>query len=274
MIRQPRQTIEEFRLEVQLTAAKYLVVEGPSDARFFTAWLKQHFESVAVHVLPVEGIEIPDEEIQTSGMNVGNRSRVVLLARELHDEADTVRCLADRDCGEHLDEHDYATLLWTDFPALESYTVSKSVLEHANLISFGARLPEAEELLSGLAFALRELFAVRVHHPHLPRPKYSAGMGKQPNPLSAFDVSKVLTPAVAKSSQSYQRSEASDPRHYSYGHDISELLLAAFANVLKNSCGISRREAVEAALLGALLAVAELEQEPLFAGLIEWVQAA
>jgi hypothetical protein len=269
----PRQRLTEYFLEVELTARKHVVVEGRSDERFLRAWLRGLPGCPSVTITPVENLDIPPDVLVDSGLTDGNRSRVLVVGARAADRGVPVRCVADRDCGQNVEEFDFETVVWTDYPAIESYVVSEHVLDTANLLSFGERLPGAEVLIRGLAFALRELYAVRTHHPHLPRPNYSAGLDRRTPQLECFDVTAVVPTPLRPEIPKYQRPDAkSDPRTYAYGHDVAELLLAAFANALKNQAGLRTLEAVENALRSAIQAEGSYRDEALFRRLLAWLQ--
>lgn len=268
----PRQRLAEFLLEVQLTSRKHLVVEGRADERFIRAFLQGADGSRSVTITPVEKLEISMEDLVPLGFPDGNRGRVVVVAvRALQGDV-TLLCIADRDCGHRVDEFCIETLLWTDFPAIESYAVTADILEKANLLGFGGRLPDGNILLAALSHALRELFAVRLQNPYLGRPNYAAGLQAKAPALDKFEVRETLSPALRSKVDAYPRPDIDeDPRAYAYGHDVGELLLAAFANALKNQAGLKNLEAVEGALRSAIQAEGSYVNEPLFRKLATWI---
>lgn len=267
-----RLSLDEYLLEASLSARKHIVVEGPTDRRFFDGWLLDVGAVGSVSVTAVEYLDVNDAEVLRRKLPLGNRARVLVVAAKASDEGVDLRCVADRDCGHDVETYTYETLRWTDYPALESYAVSVETLDRANLLGFAGRLPEGGQLLEALAHALREMFAVRVQHQHLPRPKFEAGLPvKGLLGLKSFDVRAVVSPALGKHVAEYARSKSSEPRDYAYGHDVAELLYAAFGNTLKNQLGLSKIEAVEAVLLSATQLVGSFRVEPLFSGLEEWI---
>lgn len=268
----PSLELEELFLETSLTSNRHIVVEGPSDARFLRAWAQDIAGGQYVVVTSVETLNIAPDGPISLGLNDGNRARVVFVAREAQEKSADLRCVADRDCGHQVEKHTYDTLEWTDYPALESYAVQAAVLDRANLLSFREKLPEAAELLPSLAFALRELFTVRMHNEHLEKPKYSAGLKSNDRSLSSFDVAAAVRGKISDDVSSYERpSENQDPRSYAYGHDIAELLLAVYGNTLKNQVGLGGREAIEDALRGAVQVVGTYGDEAMFRSLAAWV---
>lgn len=255
-----------------MTSRKHLVVEGGADARFMRAWLLGLPGGDNVVVTSVDKIDIPDAHLILLGLTIGNRGRVIAVAKSADDGNLDIRCVADRDCNQNVEDHKYTTLLWTDFPALESYALDDAVLERANLLSFRGLLPAGSELLQLLVFPLRELYAVRERNPNLPTPKYSKGFTKKAK-LDEFDVTQTVDHAIRDEINKYERSTSPDPRTFAYGHDIGELLLASYGNTLKNKAGLRDLEALESALLSAVQATGKYINEPLFRLLTEWINA-
>lgn len=179
----PRQRLNEYFLEIKLTNRKHIVVEGRTDQRFFRVWLDGLRDIEAqVAVTAVESLEVPTADLFAIGLADSNRSRVIVVAAKASESGANLRCIADRDCGHDVVNHIYDTLLWTDYPAIESYAVEARTLDIANQLSFGGHLPSADQLLGPLSFALSELFAVRCHHQHLPKPNHKSGLKKSRQP--------------------------------------------------------------------------------------------
>jgi hypothetical protein len=267
---EPKQLLSEFLLEAELGSKKHIIVEGPADKRFLQVWLRQ--QRLAPVITVVSTLNIPMASLEEIALNEGSRSRVILVARRAVSAVDKIRCIADRDAGQDVAEHQYPTLIWTDYPSVESYAIDAETLDAANLLSFGERLPPSSDLMPGLSFALRELFAVRTKHPHLPKPKFSNGIPKK-GTLADFDVKKAVSSSTATDIDNLPRSNEKDPRSYAYGHDIGELLLAAFPNTLKNQAGLGTLEAVESALRSALQATGAHLTTPLFTSLAAWLKS-
>lgn len=270
----PRQRLDEFFLEITLTGRKHIVVEGRADQLFIRAWLDDHSDAKwRVPVTTVDSLEVKVADVFNFGLTEGNRSRVIVVAAIAKERKVNLRCIADRDCGHDVEKYSFDTLVWTDFPAVESYVVEPKALEKANLLSFGGFLPPASELLEQLSFALSELFAVRCRHQYLQTPNYKAGLKGRRATLDKFDVVPAVPAEIRHKVPGYKRPSASDPREYAYGHDIGELLLAAYANELQNKAGLMGLKAVEAALRSAIQAAGTFVQEPLFVELARWIEA-
>lgn len=267
----PRLKLDELLLEVEFTSKRYLLVEGPTDKRFFSAWVLDIEVDDKVIVTCVEDIEIDDDLVLLAGLNDSNRSRVIVAAKQASNATERLVGIADRDCGHGVEENACSALKWTDFPSLESYAVEEEILDRANLLGFSGKLPAAREYFAGLSFALAELFCVRLRNEHLPAPKYDAGFARTPRDLATFDVARAVDTRIRSEVGSYERPNHDDVRTFAYGHDVAELLLAAYGNALKNQAGLQTREAVEGALLSAVQIVGKYKHEPLFAGLAHWI---
>lgn len=268
----PRLKLDELFLEIRLTSRRHIIVEGPTDQRFLQAWLHDVDTKNTVAVTSVEMLDIATDSVLALGFGDGNRGRVVAAAAHAAAAAVDLRAVADRDCGHHVSEHAYATLCWTDFPALESYALDAATLERANLLSFNEKLPNGAELLALVAPALRELFAVRTANENLAKPDYKAGL-KSGGSLANFDVAAAIHISLRKDVPGYARSASSDPRDYAYGHDIGELIFGEYRNTLRNQVGLNTASAVESALRSAVQAVGSYKNEPMFVQLREWIAA-
>lgn len=270
----PRQKLSEYFLEIRLTKAKHIVVEGRTDQNFIQAWLDDLGEAASrAAVVTVDSLEVPTTDVLAHGLTDGNRGRVIVVAAKASEGGIDLRCVADRDCGHDVATHNYETLLWTDYPAMESYAVDARTLDKANLLSFGGHLPSAGQLLGQLAFALSELFAVRRQHQFLPNPDYKAGLRDRRATLDQFDVAAAVSVEVRPLVAGYERPSGKDPREFAYGHDIGELLLAAYGNELRNRAGLMGLKAVEGALRSAIQAAGTYVDERLFVLLREWIGA-
>jgi hypothetical protein len=89
--------------------------------------------------------------------------------------------------------------------------------------------------------------------------------------LCNFNVQAAVEVSIRSQVKNYERPSAKDPRYFAYGHDVGELLLAAYGNQIKNQAGMRTLSAVEGALRSAVQAVGAFIEEPLFAGLADWI---
>lgn len=270
----PKSKLRELLKEAELTATSYLIVEGRTDRSFYKEWLRQAGKGQELRPLVVEAVdaidlgETSDVELQ---LPKGARSSVILIALAASKKPVDIRCIADRDCGHHVDKVQVEELWWTDFPALESYLFESDTLDTVNRMAFGERLPDGAKLVATLAPVLRELYTVRLHNESLRAPDISKGYGKSKNPVD-FDVRKAVAPEVAAVAHTYTRPSEGDPRSYAYGHDIADLLLHQFGNEIKNQAKIPHREALEAHFRWCLLVSKTFDSSVLAAKLSSWLK--
>ena len=274
----PRLRPQEMIREAELTKQKFLVVEGPTDRNFYSRWLTgnvgQGLSGQEVIVVAVETIDLPAEDLLQIGLNDGNRSRVLLFASLAADSAADIRFIADRDCGHNVSDFKMHGLLWTDYPALESYAFTGQILGILNAHFLGERLPSGDVLVRDLSKVLLELFTVRMHNEHLPTPNLAKGFPKNSKKPSDFDVSKTVDSSIGAASVTYVRPQFVDPREIVYGHDLAEILMHLYGNAIKTQAGYSRSEALENAMRAVLLIEKSIGSEPLFVELGSWAVGA
>lgn len=267
-----RKSLKEFRHELNLSQDKHVVVEGHSDRRFYSAWLDAHdfLDGVSVHA--VDTLQVEDDLVRELELPGGARGRVIALARETQDRHDRVLCVADRDTGHDVDEFRYRTLIWTDYPALESYVMHPKLFRMAHQLCLQGTVNDSEKLYRDLAIALGRIWQTRLLNPHLEAPNYKKGI-KGGVGLAEFDVCKAVRPGTKIERGGGEVELPSDVRAYSYGHDIAHLLFAAYAPQLKNKLHFGSEKALEVALLGTMLNSNLLASEKLFVQLETWARA-
>lgn len=267
-----RQPMRELFREVNLSGQRIVVTEGETDRRFFQSWAASLSISKKSKFVSVDWIDVPTSELVASGLNEGNRSRVIYLAARAADEDVDIRCVADRDCGHGVAEWSSRCLMWTDFPAIESYGFDVDTFTKLNLLSLnGAIKQDMDRLIADMSFVLRELFAVRKQHVHLPAPRYDRALRKGVL-ITDFDVSKAVGQSIDTSESFCPRSSDLDPRSFAYGHDISGVLMAAFSPEIKNKAHVRDVEALEACLRTAIQVSNTYLCSPLFVRLSRWLE--
>lgn len=272
-------TLDEVATQIDLEGIKIVYVEGETDQRFYTAWAIRRLkvtelELIKLHKILIQSVNNVDTTTLSDDDNLNsnsNRTNVIRLAKEAHSKNINIRCIADRDVGHDCVNFNYPTLLWTDFPAIESYAVTPQILDSLNLLHLSRSLPDSRELIPQLSFALRKLFAVRKTNNHLPRPKYKKGLEKNSSSYT-FDVTKTVSHEICHSiPANLLPSDLDDPRTHSYGHDIAELLMAAYSSKIKNrkDGAIKDVVALENAMRNCILMYCD--NEPLFTSLYAWL---
>jgi hypothetical protein len=272
MSRKPLQLLSEFAAEVRLTGSRFLVVEGLSDLSFFKQWIAgaDFDEKTRPTVIPVGALEVDAGELIGLGLNDAERSRVIYVAMFLESEKlDLVRCVADRDAEHDVKRFAPSPLLWTDFPAIESYGFEASVLDTLNTLFLGGRLPDGADVITLVSPILLELYTVRTHNQHLPTPDIGKGLSWSKGGYS-FRVEKTVPPELANDVGDYARPSYSDPRLHAYGHDVCAVIICLFGNAVKNQAGVRNQETLEDMLRASVLVRAGIRTLPLFKQILDW----
>lgn len=269
--RGPRILPTELWTEARLTNRRVLVVEGPSDARFFKAWLTTKSKAIREQPLVVvtDEIDIPMEILVGLGLNDGARSRVIAAAVSASASNANARCVADLDCGEGDSDLDSPHLVWTDYPALESYVLRSEVLDHANMMHFEERLPPGSLVVEAIAPCLALLYAVRANYPDSEHPTPSKGFGTT-GVAGSFAIERTVHISRRADVSGITPTSYERPQEVAYGHDIAELMFALWANVLRNRVQVASPESLERILLNSMLAEGSFEDELLFRTILEW----
>lgn len=269
MAQPPRQTTQEFVREVARTGDRYVVVEGRADVGFYSLWLRRQIASVTgahvPHIVSVDSIQVDPGLLFDLRLPDSNRSRVLALAAD--QTAENLWFLADRDCDHGMEVVSAQNLLWTDFPALESYALTAGVLDCVNLLFLGGRLPDGAAVVEEVVPILRQLYTIRLYNPNLPEPNLDrAFYGKDP---VRFDIEKAVPPELRPEVPKYEIPAFADPRSVAYGHDVAAVLMHRFANVIGNQAKISRVDVLEKALRSCLVNDPDLHKQSMFSRLLE-----
>lgn len=264
-----RKTLREFRHELNLSRDKHLIVEGYTDRNFYTAWLDSQDSLDGISVQVVGAIEVDNGLVSELGLPDAERSRVIALASETQDFREKVLCVADRDTGVGVEEFRYLTLVWTDFPALESYVMHPKLFRIAHRICLQGRIKNASTLHAELSEALLKLWRVRIGHPNLKMPNYKKGL-KNGVGLEEFNVFAAVDAEAPVAVDSSKAEDLGDIRRVAYGHDISGLLFAAYAGQIKNTLHLASKEALERSLCAAIVNAPEMAEEHLFVRMRSW----
>ena len=130
-----RRRIEEWAALYELEPTlKDVFVEGPTD-RAFVRTVLEHLELDAVQVYDIDAVDVPVELLRESGLDEGNRGRVIATAIHLErvsavDLTHRVCCIADADseAGAH-PRIQGSLLLYTDYTSMQLYSYSSSTLQ-------------------------------------------------------------------------------------------------------------------------------------------------
>lgn len=265
----PRASLSELLKESELTGRCFLVVEGPTDRRFLTQWLRSAFPDTlsSLTIMTPEGIEAHWYRLAEVGLSEGARQRVVWIALQIPSEAARVQCLADLDCGELAARFSSDRLWWTDHPAIESYAFEPETLDILNQMFLREQLPEGTAVVAELIPVLVDLFRIRLHNENIPAPAVHKGFGK-----NGWDPRPTVPPEIAARLSEFPSPSFEDPRDVAYGHDVAKALYSRFANEIKNRAKIGDLTTLEDDLRAALILSGAFAQSRLASQLLEWLE--
>lgn len=268
-----RYTLDEVIADGERAKALTLVVEGISDKRFYEAWIRANLPNKKILVKKIEDVEVPFEELHALGLNDGNRDLVIGLAamaqkRENSGDQLNLLCIADLDCGFGADVFSFESLLWTDFPALESYAFSEHVLEALNSVVLEDKLPLQEGLIDKLEQVFESLFRFRKTEEHIQAPDIAKCFSR-PASIDSFDILRGIDGGLNGEYADGPILIYADPREVVYGHDLAKVLIVLFANLFKNTANIKDEAKLEQQLLLTLLSDLRLAELSLFMRLRE-----
>ncbi|WP_156913030.1 MULTISPECIES: hypothetical protein [Actinomyces] len=228
----PRQAISELVMEGDLVK-KILVVEGNHDKKFFERWAM--LAGLKIRVEIIDNVDVPNDVVEQHELCSGARSRILVgatIAEQTHEGRQFVRFIADRDMGQNLEEFESCPcLLITDYPAIESYGMSKDVIDWFNSDQCNNRLRMDHQIYSDLCGVLYELYEYRKCDPHREGPNYESG-AKKKSEIKDFDSAKAFGYHNGVDSPT-KRVVAKDPRPYAYGHDIIGVLYHVYRTEFK-----------------------------------------
>ena len=162
----PRIPIEDLITEYQLHKdRKHLYVEGSMDYTVLR-WYLEPISERGVDIIDIGTVEITGEQLARHQLHEGNKSRVLVLARELAislpDDSTQVLCIVDADFDYLLDRlEDNRFLVYTDGASMETYVFSEALLERVIRLGLGNFLLRPSDVLESLYEILREIFLIR-----------------------------------------------------------------------------------------------------------------
>lgn len=271
MTNRPRKLLSELFREVRLTGGSYVIVEGRSDVTFFQVWARKlHFNPAPIF-LEVDRLEVGPDILMSYNFNDSQRSRVVVVAREAFEREVSLRCVADRDTGCNVDNNNFETLLWTDYPAIESYAMTRSVLDLMNISIFRNRY-NADDLFNDLSRILSLIYSLRLKVSNLPALNYDKSF-PQRGVLEKFTLERAVSDQHKELAKTCAPSKATDPRKVSYGHDIASLLFFHDKQFFKGTLHITDVAQLEDQMLKVVEMDGNYRTEPLFQQLEHWLNA-
>lgn len=163
-----RRTIDELLtlLTVEPTL-RDIIVEGRSDAAVIRWYLRHHGLNAKVYAVD-DRVSVPSDVVRELGLDVNNRGEVIALAITVDQQLPYGRltCIADSDFRILLESEKNTdgctSLLFTDFAAMECYTLEPAVIDKLLRLVLGKSDEiDAGELLDEMMGVLVDLFLVR-----------------------------------------------------------------------------------------------------------------
>lgn len=287
----PRRTIQELVFLHQVEhRLKDIFVEGDYDAAIVLRFLHDiGHENVAVR--SIDSIEIDDACLRQTDREVGNRERVIFLARQVLQNLDVegkILCIADRDHGDWSgDLPDLRDLVFTDHSCMDSYVWDRNVLRR--FLTVYCNRPEwsIEQFLCALQAPLECMFATRLTARSLgirldwidrivcvEMDGWSVVLDVQEfvkrllNKISALDQLNHFVACV----EQFRSQLPNDPRKSIQSHDFSRLV--AFVLRKKRVKSVAIDEGTVTRAMAGFLTVADLQDERLFRRVTEFVSVA
>lgn len=289
----PKRTVEElatlYRREPTL---RDIFVEGTDD-RALIEWYLVNRTAAKVSVREIDLVEVPADLVLKHGLTVGNRGRVIALAKELSEQlvdGRSVTCVADADFDLLLGTvHDCPLLVFSDYACVEMYFFNERVLRKLFAVYLGRPADHVPRMMTDLASVLQRLFIIRLANVTLNLGIEWLTCERQctkSGDAVDFDEPEYVRRYLQKGSCAaeedrfnaeiarHAQSLAADPRHQINGHDLCTLL----AWYLRQIVNDNRRKKLiaEGILERALFACIELDQldsEPMFRTILARVTA-
>lgn len=159
-----RRTIDEILSRYELEPSlRDLYVEGVFDKDVITSALERNPEGWAIY--EIETVDVPAEILIKNGQTLGNKQRVIALARELSkiNQECAYFCLVDRDLDHWFNSlENTKRLLWSQFCSLELHYFSSEVISHILLTTCKARIIDFDVFLNSITKSLTLLYAFRI----------------------------------------------------------------------------------------------------------------
>lgn len=291
----------DYRLTPQedLVVSKYLVlgkgvdspvpidifVEGESDVYFYKKWLQvSRVDKNKKFAIKIQKIKKRDS---VSGAR-GNYMLVIEGAKNNRNDPFKLY-IVDRDTRDEDEVQEYAdvnNLFFTDFPAIESYGFSDTVLKELNYRKFDNCYKSLSNCYGQIAQLLKLLYFVR-------RLGGTVAWGKSYKTISNLILNRSFKDYI--SSEEYDEMmhetiksvedvfeveasifslESGDPRKYAYGHDVAKIikcLIVKEEEVHKSSYPTYAIHHLETAITNIYIDMKLYEDDQLFRSILEYI---
>ena len=290
----PKIPIEDLVTEYQLHKdRRHLYVEGGTDYTVLR-WYLEPISDRSVEIFDIDTVEITGEQLAQHQLGSGNKSKLLVLARELAaslpDDSRHVLCIADADFDYLLDRlEDNRFLAYTDGTSMEMYVFSEGLVERVVRLGLGNFQLEPTTILDSLYEVLRDIFIVRATneslHLGLTWLPFERRCGVASDGTLTFDREKFISDYLRHNQATHlkeeflrRRSELESKKldfrtRWLRGHDLSTLLMRYCSKSGGNVVGqkVANCECVEKMLFVGLER-RQLQSEPLFRRVREFVE--
>ena len=282
--------ITEFLLH---SDRKHLYVEGQEDEAVLKWFLEPDID-VDNRLYAIDCIEISAKMLSEYGLTDGQKSRLIVLARELGTElpstVNPALCIVDADFDYLLDALvDTRFLTYTDGTSLDMYAFTEPALERVIRLGLRDSYASPNEILNSLFGVLKDVFVIRAANVSLQLGlEWLAFEGRcriQPNGTVEFDRNKFVRDYLGKNGalnkyddflRRVNELEAKDlelKQRWIRGHDFSKLLSKYLRSTIKSRVA---KRSIRGDVIDRMLFVAldrkQLEREPLFQRIEEFLR--
>jgi len=287
----PRRTLEELVVIHSVERDIHdVIVEGPSDQNIVEWFLLENGRTKSA-VYEVGFFEIDTDDVLSLGLEDNNRGRVITIADTVAKRCGNnarITCVADRDFDKVLEtEHDFPSLLITDYACMLMYTFNPRVLSKYFRFRLKGFKKPASQVIREISEALQILFAVRLAK-HVLRLGLKTVKWQDCCSLESMgvelDADEYLSRYLNKNSQHHGRDEIAtqirecrrwmtfDPRLQIKGHDFVAMLIWYVSHHPGFGAFARRTEETVEGELFSCLEIKDLATEALFQDLLERVE--
>ena len=243
----PRRTIQELLYLYEIEhSIKDIFVEGEYDCTLISQFLVELGKRDVV-VRTIDCIDVDSNEIRRDGRDVGNRERVIFLAKEAsrrREAAGRILCIADRDFGNWLGNlPEIRDLAFTDYASMDMYAWNRSVI--VKFLNIYCNRPDwtFDQFVGALQTPLSSMFAIRLS---------ARALGLELKWINrttcieietwtvTFDINEFVDRLLHKNNEFNQKDEFigkvdyyysqffGDPRYFIHAHDFTRLVAYFF----------------------------------------------
>lgn len=272
---------QDNRWSIQELLARYdlepelvdLFVEGSFDKEVLTLACASNGQRRTIY--EIDSVDVPASVLAKHGLSLGNKQRVIALAKELSSIAEDAKvvCLVDRDLDHWFSPiANTHRLRWTSFCSLECHFLTSETIRDIAVTTGRVKIKQFDQFTEGLLSTLRTLYALRLSDRELGLNLKWVALRKYLKRVDdsvVFDVAKYSTALLASNAKSqavdaFETATANwikkltcDIRLSARGHDYTALLAWAILEFggekeLANEVAVGRLFVLLARSIGSL----------------------